>query len=41
MNDFFIINNHDNTKKRKEENVQALYSILEYCEEPFICRRKI
>jgi len=40
-NDFFIVTNHDNTKNRKNENLHALYSILEYCEEPFICRRKI
>lgn len=33
--------NHDNTKNRKNENLHALYSILDYCEEPFLCRRKI
>lgn len=38
-NDFFIMNNHDNTSTRKNENVHALYAMLGYCEEPFICRR--
>ena len=38
-NDFFIITNNDNTRTRKNENVHALYSILEYCEEPYFCRR--
>ena len=40
-NDFFICNNTDNTKVRKNENLHALYSILAYCEEPYQCRRKI
>lgn len=40
-NDFFIVTNKDNTKGRKNENLHALYSILEYCEEPHICRRKM
>lgn len=40
-NDFFIITNKDNTGNRKNQNIHALYSILEYCEEPFICRRKM
>lgn len=38
-NDFFIVTNNDNTKTRKNENVHALYSILNYCEEPYVCRR--
>jgi bloom syndrome protein len=38
-NDFFIVTNNDNTRTRKNENVHALYSILEYCEEPYFCRR--
>ena len=33
--------NHDNTKNRKNENLHALYSILDYCEEPYICRREM
>lgn len=41
MNNFFIVTNKDNTSGRKNENLYALYSILEYCEEPFICRRKM
>lgn len=40
-NDYFIVTNRDNTSGRKNENLHALYSILEYCEEPFICRRKM
>lgn len=40
-NDFFIVSNRDNTGGRKNENLHALYSILEYCEEPYICRRKM
>ena len=40
-NDFFIVTNNDNTKNRKNENLHALYSILDYCEEPFLCRRKL
>ena len=24
---------------RKKENLHALYSMLEYCEEPYLCRR--
>ena len=40
-NDFFIVSNRDSTSNRKKENLYALYSILEYCEEPNICRRKM
>ena len=40
-NDYFILTNCDNTKGRKNENLHALYSILNYCEEPYICRRKL
>jgi hypothetical protein len=38
-NDFFIVTNKDNTTSRKNENMFGLYAILEYCEEPYICRR--
>ena len=41
LNDYFIVNNNDNTDSRKNENVQALYNILDYCEEPYLCRREI
>ena len=27
------------TGARKKQNLVALYSILEYCEEPYVCRR--
>jgi bloom syndrome protein len=40
-NDFFICTNKDSTMGRKNENLHALYSILEYCEEPYICRRQM
>lgn len=40
-NDFFIIQNSASTGARKKENLRALYSILEYCEEPYLCRRKM
>lgn len=40
-NDFFIVMNDANTKGRKNENLHALYSILDYCEEPNFCRRKM
>ncbi|CDW77889.1 dna helicase [Stylonychia lemnae] len=40
-NDFFIVTNNDNTNTRKNENVHALYSMLQYCEEPYECRRKL
>jgi hypothetical protein len=39
--DWFIVNNRQSNKSRKNENLHALYSILQYCEEPFICRRKL
>ncbi len=26
---------------RKNENLHALYKIIEFCEEPYLCRRKI
>lgn len=38
-NDFFIVNNSSSSQARKRENLYALYSILEYCEEPYMCRR--
>jgi superfamily II DNA helicase RecQ len=37
----FIVTNKDNTMGRKNENLHALYKILEFCEEPYLCRRKI
>ena len=36
--DFFIATG-TNSGVRKKENLHALYSMLEYCEEPFLCRR--
>ncbi len=36
-NDYFIVSNHSSTGIRKKENLRALYSILEYCEEPYLC----
>lgn len=40
-NDFFICSNNHTTGARKRENLYALYSILEYCEEPYLCRRQM
>jgi bloom syndrome protein len=40
-NDYFIVNNDQSNNIRKNENLHALYSILNYCEEPFECRRKL
>jgi bloom syndrome protein len=40
-NDFFIVTNSSSSGVRKKENLRALYSILEYCEEPYLCRRKL
>lgn len=40
-NDFFIITNQGSSGQRKNENVHALYAILDYCEEPYLCRRKM
>jgi len=40
-NDFFIVTNSASSGVRKKENLRALYSILEYCEEPYLCRRKL
>ena len=37
----FIVTNPDNTMGRKNENLHALYKIIEFCEEPYLCRRKI
>lgn len=31
--------NSSSTGVRKKENLKALYNILEYCEEPYLCRR--
>lgn len=39
--DFFIVANDVSSSRRKTENIHALYSILDYCEEPFSCRRQI
>ena len=33
--------NSASTGARKKENLHALYSILEYCEETYLCRRKM
>ena len=38
LNDYFICQG-GGTGVRKKENLHALYSILEYCEEPNLCRR--
>ena len=38
-NDFFIVTNSSSTGRRKKENLYALYSMLDYCEEPYVCRR--
>lgn len=40
-NDFFIVTNSASSGARKKENLHALYSILEYCEETYQCRRKM
>jgi bloom syndrome protein len=37
----FIVTNNDSTMGRKNENLHALYKIIEFCEEPYLCRRKI
>jgi superfamily II DNA helicase RecQ len=37
----FIVTNTDNTMGRKNENLQGLYKIIEFCEEPYLCRRKV
>jgi bloom syndrome protein len=37
--DYFIVKGGENTLQRKNENLHALYSILDYCEETFVCRR--
>ena len=41
LNDWFLVMNKESSGMRKNENLHALYSILDYCEEPFICRRKL
>jgi superfamily II DNA helicase RecQ len=41
LNDFLIVTNSSSTGQRKKENLHALYSILEYCEETYLCRRKM
>ena len=35
----FLISSAGNSVARKRENLLALYSTLEYCEEPHLCRR--
>ena len=40
-NDYFIVSNSESSKVRKKENLRALYSILEYCEDSVMCRRKM
>ena len=37
----FILENEGSTIERKNENLFSLYKILEYCEEPFMCLRKL
>ena len=39
--DYFIVSNNSSTGARKKENLHALYSILQYCEEPHLCRREM
>ena len=39
-NDYFIVTG-DNSNNRKNQNLSALYSILNFCEEPYVCRRKL
>lgn len=39
--EFFIVSNSENTKARKNENLYGLYKMLEFCEEPYLCRRKV
>jgi superfamily II DNA helicase RecQ len=39
--EFFIISNVESTKARKNDNLYALYKMLEFCEEPYLCRRKV
>lgn len=39
--DYFVVTGDEKTMKRKSENLNALYSIIDYCEEPNICRRKL
>ena len=29
------------TDERQAENMHALYAIIAYCEEPYLCRRKM
>ena len=41
LNDFLLTTNAATTKQRKNENLHALYSMLEYCEEPYKCRREM
>lgn len=41
LNDYFIVNNNTSSNLRKNENLHALYSILQYCEEPYKCRRML
>lgn len=40
-NDYFIVNNQQSTGVRKNENLLGLYSILDYCENIYECRRKL
>ena len=40
-NDFFIVANEHSSKARKNEVLQGLYSILDFCEEKYECRRKL
>ena len=37
----YMIGVAHNTGARKKENLHGLYSMIEYCEEPYNCRRKM
>ena len=39
--DFFLTKGDQSTMQRKGENLHALYSILNYCEETYFCRREL
>lgn len=39
--DFFLASNVTSSTQRKGQNLVALYAMLQYCEEPFHCRRKL
>ncbi|CAI2366332.1 unnamed protein product [Moneuplotes crassus] len=39
--EFFIVVNKKTTPERKNENLHSIYKMMEFCEEPFRCRRKL